>query len=361
MNDTTPINESGPFEEQRRIFELLSQRTRHLIVQFILGHPEHQMSLDELDYMIPKSKAAISDQLDTLIDEGILALYTYEPSEGKRDLPSKFYGPTERGVEILYEFKYLRGVPVIRALYKNTKKTEKVERHETAPRPELPKAVREALSIDEPEDESKLHSFVSGENGQLPTAEEQAKLASLLIDENIGPEHEGYTSREVEERFADDFDYSIGTLLEHLVDLGLVEEIRPSGPEILLMSERVNEVINARVEEEVERNLNELLDHMDGQLRVSSTAELQTGQPPATADGAGETIRSLLAKEFNVPPEQVESHLRNGDRLAKLNTAVEAIENSDWTTKGDEYGKINYVRPPNRYRLTEKAIELAEN
>lgn len=361
MSGVSPTDESEPFEEQRHIFNLLSQETRHLIIQFILGHPKHLMSLDELDYMLPKSKAAISDQLDNLIEAEILSLYEMEESKEKRDLPSKFYGPTERGIEILYEYKYLRGVPIARAVYKNTKKTEKIRRHETAPRPELPKNVRGALSLDEGADESTLDSFVREENKQLPTAEEQAKLAGLLIDNGVTPEHEGYTLHELEEGFTDDFEHSLRTLLDHLVDLDLVEEIRPSAPEILLVSERVNEVINGRVEEEVERNLNELIDHMDGQLQVSSTEELQAGSPPATADGAGETIRSLLAKEFDVSPEDVESHLRKGDQLTKLNTAVETIENSEWTTKGDEYGKINYVRPPNRYHLTEKAVELAEN
>ncbi|USZ66894.1 ArsR family transcriptional regulator [Halorussus salilacus] len=148
MSDSSSASNTGPFEEQRRIFDLLSQETRHLIIQFVLGHPEHLVSLDELDYMIPKSKAAIGDQLDNLIEAGILDLYRYEPSEDKRDLPSKFYGLTERGVEILYEYKYLRGVPVARGLYENTRKSEQIERHENAPRPELPDAVREALSME---------------------------------------------------------------------------------------------------------------------------------------------------------------------------------------------------------------------
>jgi len=138
----------GPYAEQRRIFDLLSQETRHLIIQFILGHPHHSMSLGELAYMIPKSKAAISDQLDRLIDEDILAAYHHEPSEDKRDLPATFYGPSERGVEILSDYKYLRGVPVIRALYRNTKKPENIQRHEAAPRPDLPEKVRKALEID---------------------------------------------------------------------------------------------------------------------------------------------------------------------------------------------------------------------
>ena len=143
--------DAGPFAEQQRLFELLSQDTRHLIIQELLGHPAHLMSLAELEYMTGKSQAAIKDQLETLIDAGILARYTYEPSQAKRDLPSQFYGFTERGVEILHDYKYLRGLPVARALYENTRKTEKIERHEAAPRPELPEAVAKALEFDEPD------------------------------------------------------------------------------------------------------------------------------------------------------------------------------------------------------------------
>jgi DNA-binding HxlR family transcriptional regulator len=149
MSDSSSATRAGPFEEQRRIFELLSQETRHLVVQFVLGHPKHLASLDELNHMIPKSKAAISDQLDTLVQSGILNLYRHEPSEEKRDLPSKFYGLTEYGVETLYEYNYLRGVPAAQALYKNTRKSEKIERHQEAPRPDLPQSVREALTTDE--------------------------------------------------------------------------------------------------------------------------------------------------------------------------------------------------------------------
>ncbi|MDJ1431995.1 ArsR family transcriptional regulator [Halostagnicola sp. A-GB9-2] len=141
----------GPFAEQQRLFKLLSQDTRHLIIQELLGHPAHLMSLAELEYMIGKSQAAIKDQLETLIEAGILARYTHEPSEEKRALASQFYGFTERGVEILHEYKYLRGLPVARALYEKTRKTEKIERHESAPRPKLPETVGKALEFDEPD------------------------------------------------------------------------------------------------------------------------------------------------------------------------------------------------------------------
>lgn len=147
----TGTADGGPFAEQQRLFKLLSQDTRHLIIQELLGHPTHLMSLAELEYMTGKSQAAIKDQLETLIEAGILAQYTYEPSEERRDLPAQFYGFTKHGVDVLYDYKYLRGVPVARALYENTRKTEKIERHETAPRPELPAAVADAFTFDQPD------------------------------------------------------------------------------------------------------------------------------------------------------------------------------------------------------------------
>ena len=146
------------FAEQQRMRELLSQETRHLIIQCILGHPDHLASLAELAHMIPKNEAALLDQLETLKEAGILEVYPHEPNESTRDLPSRFWGPTERGVEVLYEHNFLRGVPIARAIYDETRKSAKVERHETAPRPTLPDAVFDALDFDEPpEDTAENH------------------------------------------------------------------------------------------------------------------------------------------------------------------------------------------------------------
>ncbi|MFC5973440.1 ArsR family transcriptional regulator [Halomarina salina] len=151
MSNTAPEGFEDPFAEQQRMRELLSQETCHLIVQVILGHPAHLASLAELDYMIPKNEVAILNQLETLQEAGILDVYVHEPNVSTRNLPSKFWGPTERGVEILYQHNFLRGVPIARAVYEETNKSERVQRHEDAPRPTLPKAVREALDFDEPD------------------------------------------------------------------------------------------------------------------------------------------------------------------------------------------------------------------
>lgn len=149
MSDAPAAEDPGPFEEQRRIYELLSQETRHLVLQYVLGHPAHLPSLDELAHVIPKNRAAIRDQLQVLAEAGIVERYDHPPNEGTRDLPSQFYGLTEYGVEVLDEYNYLAGLPIARAVYDNTRLSEKASRHRDAPRPDLPETVSRALAIDE--------------------------------------------------------------------------------------------------------------------------------------------------------------------------------------------------------------------
>lgn len=146
--------DTNPLDRQRELMELLSQETRHQIIQTILGHPEHLPSADELDYIIAdKTKKSITDQLDRLREEDILAEYTHEPNRSTRGLPWQFYGPTEYGSTVLGQFNYLRGVPIARAIIQKTRMTEKIERHMGAPRPELPPAVVEALRLGEDDNE----------------------------------------------------------------------------------------------------------------------------------------------------------------------------------------------------------------
>ena len=360
MSDSSSASKGGPFEEQRRIFELLSQETRHLIIQYVLGHPEHLASLDELDYMIPKSKAAISDQLDNLVEAGILGLYRYEPSEDKRDLPSKFYGLTEQGVEVLHEYNYLRGVPVARALYKNTRKSEKIERHENAPRPKLPKNVREPLLSDS-ERIPKVKRRIHDEKGETRSVDDQVKLVMAMFDADIGPEHSGLKRTEIESQLEIELEFTPGTILSHLTNIGLVQRVSPPGHDYYVISERTDEIINGRVDEEVERSLDGLIAHIDEELHFAKKSQFIDEGAIAVTDGAGRTLRSILAEEFNIVPEKVESYLQKGDSLDKLNSAIEAIEQSESVIKRDEYGQILFVHTPYRYRLTEKAIELAEN
>ena len=145
--------EENPLERQRELMALLSQETRHSIIQALLGHPEVLASADEINHFIPsKSKKTVDEQLAVLVDTEILALYEYPPNKQQRGLPWKFYGFTEHGADVLGDFNYLKGVPMARAVHQKTRKPEKIERHETAPRPPLPESVRATFRLDEETD-----------------------------------------------------------------------------------------------------------------------------------------------------------------------------------------------------------------
>ena len=142
--------EENPLERQRELMELLSQETRHSIIQTLLGHPDVLASADEINHFIPsKSKKTVEEQLEVLVEAEILAIYDYPPNKETRGLPWKFYGFTEHGADILGDFNYLKGVPMARAVHRKTRKPEKIERHETAPRPPLPEPVRATFRLDD--------------------------------------------------------------------------------------------------------------------------------------------------------------------------------------------------------------------
>jgi hypothetical protein len=139
----------NPLDRQREMMQLLSQETRHDIVQALLGHPHHLASEDEIDYLVHnKSTGAVQDALGRLVEEDILAIYEHEPNKHTRDFPYKFYGFTEYGIDVLDQFNYLKGVPFARAVHEKTRKSAKIERHEDAPRPDPPDDVVEALRFE---------------------------------------------------------------------------------------------------------------------------------------------------------------------------------------------------------------------
>lgn len=141
--------DTNPLDRQRDLMALLSQETRHSIVQTLLGHPSGLASADEINYFVAnKSKKTIDEQLERLEDAGVLGVYEHAANKDSRGLPWLFFGFTEYGIDVLGDFNYQKGVPMARAVHAKTRKTEKIERHQSAPRPELPDAVVTALRLD---------------------------------------------------------------------------------------------------------------------------------------------------------------------------------------------------------------------
>lgn len=144
------VDDPAPYETQRTVQRYLSQETRHDILQVILGHPTHLVSVTEFDYYISKSRSTISEQLEDLASHEILTKYRKESNAEVRDIPAAFWGLTAFGIGLLDEYNYVRGLPIMRAAHDATHKTETVQRHEAAPRSSLPEPVSEALTYDEP-------------------------------------------------------------------------------------------------------------------------------------------------------------------------------------------------------------------
>lgn len=351
MGDSS-ARQSGPFEEQRRVYELLSQETRHLILQNVLGHPKNLPSLGELNHVIPKSTGAISDQLDRLVEADILAEYTYEESADARDLPSQFYGMTESGVEILSEYNYLRGLPLARAVYRNTRKPDRIERHESAPRPDLPDSVADALTDGESAAESSLAERLRARNEGQDSLADQITVAET-VRELAGPEADGVTRSELHEQVGHQLAFDLSTVLEKLTETELVERVEPSGPTTFAIDGRSDEIVNGAVEETAEQNLSALRDHLDSEIYTTPS---DPGATITVADGAGRTVRHVLAEAFDVPPADVSSELDRGDPVETLNSAVRAIEADESVESREDYGQIVFRSAANRYRLTEAAV-----
>lgn len=146
----------NPVDEQGETMELLTQPTRHRVIQVVLGHPDHLVSKKELDQYIPSSKPAIQNAVEELNEEGILKKDRMSNSENpnEEDYPTEFIGLTPQGVQTLAEYNFLGVVPVLRAVFDRIDKNETQERHLHADRPELPEEVHQMLHYDESNPES---------------------------------------------------------------------------------------------------------------------------------------------------------------------------------------------------------------
>lgn len=186
-------DDTFPLEKQQRAHRFITQETRFHIIQAILGHPDHLVTLDELDYLIPKNPSTIRDHLDRLAEKGIVAKQTYDyddEHDGGQAIPRDFWRFTTYGLTLLDEYNYLRYVPVLRALQDNLSLTEKIDRHRNAPRPVLPDGVSNgftAPTVDadkaEMEDMVAAHEYCDGHLFDAPAAPDTEDGPARPLDE----------------------------------------------------------------------------------------------------------------------------------------------------------------------------------
>lgn len=121
----------------RDLLNLVTQKTRFVLIQNIVAHPEGMPSLKELVYANPsKSKSTIRNHLDKLIDAGVVKTVELPKEERQRDLPHKFYRPTKSGEHFLEEHNLLRAEETLKEMHSMLEKTPKIQQYVEAPRPD---------------------------------------------------------------------------------------------------------------------------------------------------------------------------------------------------------------------------------
>lgn len=199
-----------------------------------------------------------------------------------------------------------------------------------------------------------LERYIRARKARTDSIDEQVTIALGMWDTGLDQDHDGVKRADLEDELGLDLQYNVGTSLGHLEEIDVVDTTTPSGPSWYVISERRDTIINGEVDETAATDIERLITDMQENDPVDD------GDTSAVADGAGVTIRTVVADEFDIMPEAVERFLRKGDQVDKLNKAIDAIEAHDNVERSDDYGKIIFRGAAYRYRLTEKAVGLCE-
>jgi hypothetical protein len=197
-----------------------------------------------------------------------------------------------------------------------------------------------------------VERYIRTEKGNAHSVDDLVDIAHAAWDAQIDPTTEGIKTAELEGELGLQLDYGIGTCLNHLEEIELFESRVPSGPDWYVISVRLDKVINGDVDDVAEDDIEAVIQHMQDDDPVGRT------EATAATDGARTAVRSVLSSAFDVTPSTVEQHLRGGDPVERLNTAVEEIEDHPDLTKRETYGRIIFRRGALRWRLTKRAVNL---
>lgn len=217
-----------------------------------------------------------------------------------------------------------------------------------------------------------LKEYVQEKKGGKNSAEDQIEVAIAMYEQDI-IEGEDVVRRTELSEILDDMDinleYSLAVSLDHLEDANLVNR-SISGPQIYIIHERRDEIVNGEdLEELVEEEVERFLEAMKKEPEINVEITTDGGMIKKESSDTVVTVWELIAEEMDVPEEEIPSELRSGDvpeRMSKLEKAIDAVEEFHEqfdihnNAEGDEYGRIIFRHNAYRYTLSGKAITLIE-
>jgi hypothetical protein len=137
---------TNPLDRQQDLMDLLRQDTRHSIVQMLLGHPKHLASADKIDYFVSnKSMATVDEQLDVLVDAGILGVYEFPRTNRPGDSRGCSMDSLPQGLGFWMISISCAGQPWHRPCTRRRRKQRKS--NDTRKLRDLPETVREAFEL----------------------------------------------------------------------------------------------------------------------------------------------------------------------------------------------------------------------
>lgn len=135
--ETTQFGPEAQADTIREWLDLVTQKTRFVLIQDIVAHPKEMPSLKEFVYANPsKSKSTIRNHLNKLIDAGVVETVELPKDRRQRDLPYRFYRLTESAREFLEDHDLLRAEETLKEMHSMLEKTPEIQKYIEAPRPD---------------------------------------------------------------------------------------------------------------------------------------------------------------------------------------------------------------------------------
>jgi hypothetical protein len=135
MSNPSPA-EMFESDANREMLHIITQETRFVLLQNILGHPKQLPSVPELTFLNPdKNEGTVYQHLKRLINIDIVEVHTLPSDQRELDLPFKFYGISEEGKAFLDQYGVFESEETLHDIYARVDKSERMKRLESAPRP----------------------------------------------------------------------------------------------------------------------------------------------------------------------------------------------------------------------------------
>ena len=147
--------------------------------------------------------------------------------------------------------------------------------------------------------------YIQREKRNTHSVDDQVSIAHAMWDHEKLPGEHGVKRSDLEDELRLNLDYNVKTCLRHLEEIDVVEEYREPGPDTYVIADWHDETfIMGMVDEAAEEGIESLIDHVQDEDPVSSD------DTPAVADGAGITLRQVVAEQFDLQSDALEQHLR---------------------------------------------------